>query len=81
MCGIYGIYSKKLIDLSDGVKSLKKTSHRGPDNLGYWVNKEKTLFLGHNRLSIIDVSSISNQPMIDNDTGMVITFNGEIYNY
>ena len=37
--------------------------------------------LGHNRLSIIDLSEEANQPMIDAETGNVIVFNGEIYNY
>jgi asparagine synthase (glutamine-hydrolysing) len=81
MCGIYGIISNKGININDGIESLKKTQHRGPDNQGYWVDKKKRIFIGHNRLSIIDVSPISNQPMISKDTETVLTFNGEIYNY
>ena len=38
-------------------------------------------FLGHSRLSIIDISEKSNQPMLDSNLGMIIVFNGVIYNY
>ena len=75
------MYSSKLVDIDHSIKRLRKTSHRGPDNLGYWVSQEKKLFLGHNRLSIIDISPLSNQPMIDSENNMILTFNGEIYNF
>jgi asparagine synthase (glutamine-hydrolysing) len=56
-------------------------SHRGPDATGRWSNPEPDLpvFLGHTRLSIIDLSAAANQPFRKN--GLVLVFNGEIYNY
>uniref|UniRef100_A0A7V2ZK10 asparagine synthase (glutamine-hydrolyzing) n=1 Tax=Ignavibacterium album TaxID=591197 RepID=A0A7V2ZK10_9BACT len=78
MCGICGIignnnYHQYLSTM------LKRIQHRGPDGEGTWV-KENVSF-GHRRLSIIDLSENAKQPMVDNETGNVITYNGEIYNY
>ena len=59
MCGIFGFYLKRKLvekDIDNGLKSLKLLNHRGPDDSGYWYNKEKGIFLGHNRLAIIDTS-------------------------
>ena len=74
MCGINGFnYSNpELLG-----KMEKFTSQRGPDANGYYY--DQNVSLGHNRLSIIDTSEKSNQPMIYGD--YVITYNGEIYNY
>lgn len=52
---------------------------RGPDAEGFYA--DGPLQLGHRRLSIIDLSSESNQPFHDSDLGLVIVFNGTIYNY
>lgn len=60
-----------------GMRMLGITEHRGPDHTGSWCTPP--LFLGHNRLSIIDLSSASHQPMAAH--GATIVFNGEIYNY
>jgi len=82
MCGIFGFYlSRKLIDsdIKYGEKALKELNHRGPDDSGFWYDKEQGIFLGHNRLSIIDTSKKNSQPMKYNDT--IISYNGEIYNY
>jgi asparagine synthase (glutamine-hydrolysing) len=53
-------------------------AHRGPDEGGWWA--EGQFFLGHRRLSIIDLSS-GQQPMATADGRLVVVFNGEIYNY
>ena len=82
MCGIFGFYlSRKLIDndIRVGLEGLKGLNHRGPDDSGFWCDKEKGIFLGHNRLSIIDTSNKNSQPMKYSDT--IISYNGEIYNY
>ena len=82
MCGIFGFYlSRKLIDndIRVGLEGLKGLNHRGPDDSGFWCDKEKGIFLGHNRLSIIDTSNKNSQPMKYSDT--IISYNGEIYNF
>lgn len=83
MCGIVGIVglNQSLNDL-DNVrleKALQSQSHRGPDATSKWSNSN--VALGHNRLSIIDLSSAANQPFHRIDFGLSIIFNGEIYNY
>ena len=78
MCGIAGI-------LGENAKSnviddmLMVQHHRGPDYKGKWL--ENDVALGHNRLSIIDLSNSANQPFSDNTKRYTIVFNGEIYNY
>lgn len=58
---------------------LERLAHRGPDGSSYW--QDERTWLGHRRLSIIDLSSAGTQPMA-NETGEIRTvFNGEIYNY
>ena len=80
MCGINGIISLKK-SLYNGQKLIKKMNssvvHRGPDNSGIWTNN--IVFLGHQRLSILDLSELSNQPMTFKN--FVLIFNGEIYNF
>ena len=84
MCGILGyvapnnLSDEYLDSLKLGIKTL---SHRGPDNTGWWVSDDNVVGMAHSRLSIIDLSSRSNQPMIEETVGLIISFNGEIYNY
>lgn len=59
----------------------KRIAHRGPDGSGIWCNESRNLVLGHNRLSIIDLSDGAAQPMVDHQTLDALVFNGEIYNY
>ncbi len=81
MCGIAGIIdSTNKYQLSQVVTRMtNKMIHRGPDDSGIWV--DKIVAFGHRRLSIIDLSPGGAQPKIDPNSGNVITFNGEIYNY
>ena len=58
---------------------LGRLARRGPDHEGCY--SDGPLLFGHRRLSIIDLSDRSNQPMIDQDLGLVLVFNGAIYNY
>jgi asparagine synthase (glutamine-hydrolysing) len=60
---------------------LAAMAHRGPDDVGKIVNSTIGLAIGHNRLSIIDLSSGGHQPMVNPNNGDVLTFNGEIYNF
>ena len=82
MCGILGIVNiknreKVTIGLVKKLTNLMK--HRGPDDFGFF--SEDSIGFGHRRLSILDLSKKGNQPMQDRDKNIVITFNGEIYNY
>ena len=82
MCGIFGFKLKRSLndnDLRMSLKYLDLLKHRGPDNQGYYVDKENGVFLGHTRLSIIDLSEKSNQPFIKDDLALV--YNGEVYNH
>lgn len=82
MCGIAGFIDFNVPEHRAGEilrKQLGRILHRGPDAQGLWF--KNGIGLGHNRLSIIDLSEEANQPMIDAETGNVIVFNGEIYNY
>lgn len=78
MCGIVGILGEKASKASLDLM-LNKQSHRGPDHTGRYVDAE--IALGHNRLSIIDLSPEANQPFNDTSGRYLIIFNGEIYNY
>lgn len=79
MCGIAGIIGNLQNPKERILKMLDMQKHRGPDALNIWSNDN--IFLGHNRLSIIDLHESSNQPMHSSDDNYVIVFNGEIYNY
>ena len=82
MCGIYGFLLKNNLsenDIKEGIKATSKLEHRGPDNTGYWFDKNEGIFLGHTRLSILDVDERSNQPSLKESSAMV--YNGEIYNF
>jgi asparagine synthase (glutamine-hydrolysing) len=78
MCAIAGFsgFSDALPNLCSMLDSMH---HRGPDSKGTFV--EGNLYLGHNRLSILDLSNAGNQPMTSQDGNITIVFNGEIYNY
>lgn len=82
MCGFTGISAKENIENKIWLtKSSKTMVHRGPDACGEWFSSCKKFGISHRRLSIIDLSKAANQPFIDNKTGCVIAFNGEIYNF
>ncbi|MGK0481565.1 MAG: asparagine synthase (glutamine-hydrolyzing), partial [Planctomycetota bacterium] len=58
--------------------------HRGPDDEGVWrsgPDEQTGAILGHRRLSIIDLSELGHQPMVDAATGCALSFNGEIFNF
>ncbi|HWC77529.1 MAG TPA: asparagine synthase (glutamine-hydrolyzing), partial [Blastocatellia bacterium] len=56
-------------------------SHRGPDDVGVYIDRDKRVGLGHRRLSIVDLSPAGHNPMANEDHRVWITFNGEIYNH
>lgn len=83
MCGINGIISKAPIkDLKRRVSKMNKAiAHRGPDAENVLEVLRDRGVLGHRRLSIIDLDTRSDQPMKANESGNIVTYNGEIYNF
>ncbi len=85
MCGIVGFWMKNSIDPKNGGEILKNItdllSHRGPDDEGYYIDEKFNIYLGHRRLSIIDLSPSGHQPMISHSKRYVSVYNGEVYNY
>ncbi|MDS4068438.1 MAG: N-acetylglutaminylglutamine amidotransferase [Candidatus Competibacter sp.] len=81
MCGISGELRLDggAPDLALMGRMLEHLARRGPDHEGTW--SDGPLLLGHRRLSVIDLSDRSNQPMVDPDLGLALVFNGAIYNY
>ena len=79
MCGIIGFSGQfTKTSLLDG---LHRISHRGPDGSGTFFNEEFNIGIGHTRLSIIELSDLGHQPMQNDDGSVVLSFNGEIYNF
>ena len=85
MCGIAGIYAYHYAaNPADRAELRRIRDHmaaRGPDGLGEWYSQDERVGLGHRRLTIIDLSERGAQPMVGPDGKLVVTFNGEIYNY
>jgi len=77
MCGIAGILGTHKTE--DIIAMLRVMKHRGPDNYG--IYDKGSLGIGHDRLSIIDLSENGNQPMSNEDGNIQLVINGEIYNY
>ncbi|MEZ5566424.1 MAG: asparagine synthase (glutamine-hydrolyzing) [Gammaproteobacteria bacterium] len=83
MCGIAGVSARLsppaieelLVQMSASIR------HRGPDADGIWMAPDGTSGFAHRRLSIIDLSTVANQPMTSASGRYVLTFNGEIYNF
>jgi asparagine synthase (glutamine-hydrolysing) len=85
MCGIVGFWQPVKggrEELSNKILRVTQTlSHRGPDDQGVWVDPSVGLALGHQRLSIIDLSLKGRQPMVSGSGRYVLSYNGEIYNF
>ncbi|MGX5832497.1 asparagine synthase (glutamine-hydrolyzing) [Mesorhizobium sp. 43Arga] len=82
MCGIFGIVLKEEgmpVSVEAVEHCADALAHRGPDARGLYINR--AVAFAHRRLSVIDLNSRANQPLCDSNTGVTITYNGEIYNY
>jgi asparagine synthase (glutamine-hydrolysing) len=82
MCGVTGIFAFNLVGKFNKIHVTNATmalDRRGPDFQDIYI--EEWVALGHRRLSIIDTSSLANQPMWDETKRYCIVFNGEIFNY
>ena len=82
MCGINGFFNYAGITISDGiahVRSMNKCiEHRGPDDSGVWQSDDGRVALGHQRLSILDLSSAGHQPMRSPGGAVVVFMSGGI---
>ena len=85
MCAIAGLYafapSAPPADRAELRTIRDHMAVRGPDGMGEWFSADGRVAFGHRRLAIIDLSEGGAQPMHSADGQLVITFNGEIYNY
>ena len=79
MCGFTGFVGQT--DNREQVleNMMNTIIHRGPDSSGSFLDEDAAL--GFRRLSIIDIGESGDQPLYNEDKTMVLTFNGEIYNY
>jgi asparagine synthase (glutamine-hydrolysing) len=85
MCGINGTFAysdtARPVDHTELIRTRDHMAARGPDGSGIWLSEDGRLGFGHRRLSIIDLSEAGAQPMSNAEGTLVVTFNGEIYNY
>ena len=85
MCGIAAIFAYHQAALPVARAELRairdQMALRGPDGSGEWLSPDARIGLAHRRLAIIDLSDRAAQPMASADGQLVISFNGEIYNY
>ncbi len=85
MCGILGMMSfttaTPRLTQEMARHALGDIAHRGPDDQGEWWSHDGSVFLGHRRLSIIDLSPAGHQPMSNEDGTVQIVYNGEVYNF
>jgi asparagine synthase (glutamine-hydrolysing) len=81
MCGIAGEirFDGAIADAAAVAAMMRSQARRGPDSCGQLMRGR--VGLGHQRLKIIDLSSRSEQPMVDPELGLALVFNGCIYNY
>ncbi len=81
MCGFVALIGE-VPDLQGSVDRMcDAVHHRGPDDGGSWIWPGHQVALGHRRLSIIDLSPLGHQPMANEDGSLVISYNGEVYNF
>ncbi|MFQ5608718.1 MAG: asparagine synthase (glutamine-hydrolyzing) [Woeseiaceae bacterium] len=85
MCGIAGFLRYPGFSHADADETVSRMTrtmvHRGPDRSDTWVDADAGVALGHRRLSILDLTSAGNQPMVSSSGRYVIAMNGEIYNH
>lgn len=85
MCGIAGTvghFDQSRVDAVQAMNTAQR--HRGPDDEGLWSHQASAangVVFGHRRLAILDLSPAGHQPMIDHESGCVICFNGEVFNF
>ena len=85
MCGLTGAFDPNQQLGADSLRNMVRQMtaaivHRGPDDVGLWVESHARVAFGHRRLSIIDLTEAGQQPMISANGRWVIAYNGEMYN-
>jgi len=85
MCGIVAVFAYGAqaapVDPAELRRIRDQMHRRGPDGTGEWIAPDGRVGMGHRRLSIIDLRSIADQPMLYPEADLALVFNGEIYNY
>jgi asparagine synthase (glutamine-hydrolysing) len=86
VCGIAGLFDPSSVvsteELGRLVADMTATlAHRGPDAEGVWCHPEQGIFLGHRRLSVVELGPEGSQPMHSEDGRWVVNYNGELYNH
>ena len=86
MCGITGFITTSNqfsgLEMNQFLGLMSHANfHRGPDSSGLWSDEDAGVWLGHQRLAILDLSSVGDQPMQSASNRYIIIFNGEIYNH
>src|SRR5687767_4247187 len=83
MCGILGWITRSKTEEQIFRAAVSLLQHRGPDDAGieHFENPNHQIWLGHRRLSILDLSKAGHQPMSDDSGRYWIVYNGEIYNF
>ncbi len=85
MCGIAGIYAYHYAATCVDHRELRlirdHMASRGPDGAGEWYSDDGHVGFAHRRLAILDLTDRASQPMASADGRLIVTFNGEIYNY
>lgn len=80
MCGVVGWIDRSL-DKELAKRMTACLTHRGPDDEGEWCDPSSTVWLGHRRLSVLDLSTEGHQPMVSPSGRYVISYNGEVVNH
>jgi asparagine synthase (glutamine-hydrolysing) len=82
MCGVVGLLTHGGGGLGADLDAMSAAvAHRGPDDVGRWLDRDAGVALGHRRLSIVDLSAAGHQPMTSADGRWVLVLNGEIYDH
>ena len=83
MCGFVGFYnnSDSFETSKIQIKKMNKALIEGPDDESFWISKNKEVYFGFRRLSIVDLSENARQPMSSKNNRYVLMFNGEVYNF
>ena len=84
MCGFVGFFNNNdsFETSNNEIRKMNQAlTRRGPDDESYWFSKNKQIYFGFRRLSIVDLSKNARQPMNSKNNKYILMFNGEVYNF